>query len=94
MIARQGDQVTEPDLRADLVWVWQAWHRLSDDRPWRSGGMGPSSPLPIPFRDVIQWVEFYDLTGEDVLYLDRMIRSMDAVFLKYHNDKVQSEMRK
>lgn len=56
--------------------------------------MGPSSPLPIPLRDVIAWVQFYDLPGEDVLYLDRLLRAMDAVFLKYHNDRVQSEIRK
>jgi hypothetical protein len=76
----------EPDPKIPdwLQGVWRAWHRLNADRPWNSAGMAGMMPGPIPWRDVVAWCDFHNLTGEDVAFYDTLIRAMDGEFLAWH----------
>ena len=89
MLAQQGEAPPAPELPEHLLWAWRAWHRLSQDRPWRGGGLGPPFPGGIAWRDVRAWCEFYDLPGGAVETLDKLIREMDAEFFAWHSARVR-----
>lgn len=76
-----------PDVPDWLVWVWRAWWRLHEDRPWLGGGLGPLAPCRIPWRDVVLWAGVFGLDAEQLATLERLIGQMDAEFLAWHVEK-------
>ncbi len=74
----------DPEIPDWLSGVWRAWHRLHQDRPWRSVGMAGLVPGPIPWRDVMDWCAFHDLAGDDVIFFDALFRALDTEYLTWH----------
>lgn len=83
-VAADGGLIPTPEIPADFEGVWRAWHRLHLDRPWRSGGFGPPTPGPIPWRDVLAWCDFHGVEGADVAMYDACVIAMDSVFMERH----------
>lgn len=71
-----------PDVPSELAFVWRAWLRLNDGRGWLSGGMSVS-PLPIPWRDIIQWAEHHGYDEDMTTLLDGCCKAMDQVYLSH-----------
>lgn len=88
MIEADGGAIPLPDVDPGLRWVWDAWHRLSADRPWKAGGMGPAFPGNIAWASVVGWCDFHGHTGEDVAFMDLCFRAMDEVFFEDHIRRV------
>ena len=74
-----------PDLRIDLVFVWEAFFELSWDR---SVGMTWG---PIPSSSIRQYATDYQLTAEEAYEFGLNIRAMDAVWLEHHRPKGQNK---
>jgi hypothetical protein len=66
-----------------LHWVWRAWHRLHQDRPWVGGGMAAPQPRRIPWAAVMAWSDRHGYGSEQADFLDRCCQVMDAVFLDW-----------
>lgn len=64
-------------------WLWRAWSRLSEERPWFGGGMGPAAPGAIPWRALREWAEEYRLTVEEFDLLDEVVMVLDAQYRKH-----------
>ncbi len=85
-----GQPVAEEEaFPAGLMWIWRMWHRLSHDRPWRGGGMGPSFPLSIPWRDVREWCDFHAIPPEWLPEADACIQAMDAEYIAWFTELVK-----
>lgn len=82
-LVEQGDPV---DPLPWCRWAWRAWHALTDDRQWRSGGMGPAIPCNIPWSAVAAYA---DRHGHDADVLFRLIRAMDGVFAEWWREQVK-----
>ena len=67
-----------PELAADLMWVWSAWHDLDPERGWIGGGMGAPIPGATPWTAVLRWAERRGLSEADTDFLVGMIRVLDA----------------
>ena len=63
--------------------IWSAWHRLSQDREWISGGMGPPIPQRITWRSVVDWCDYYDVPPHQVDLYDSCFAAMDEVFMEW-----------
>lgn len=74
-----------------LQWIWRAWHRLTLDRPWWPGGMGPAVPGRIPWGLVQDWATGHALTFDATLFLDRCLIAMDTVFLEYWTERAKAQ---
>jgi hypothetical protein len=68
------------DVHPQYLWIWRCWQRLSPDRPWIGGGMGPAQPGNIPWMTLRAWAEAYDLSEGEFALLDQCVRAMDGVF--------------
>lgn len=80
MLAEDGEAVT---VDARWHWIWRAWHRLSPERHWQGGGMGPDMPGDIPWTAVMRWADRHGLDGAAADMLDHCIGEMDRVFVKW-----------
>ncbi len=78
-----ADLPPKPAIRADLLWVWRTWNRLSADRPWIAGGMGPPVPGRIPWALVRRWAKTHRLSWNEFLFLDRGLGAMDEFYLEH-----------
>lgn len=74
-------------LPAWLDWIWRAWWRLTDDRQWRSGGMGPSQPCRIPWSVVAAWCDRHGYGPEDEELLEAGLRAMDDEWLAWWSEQ-------
>ena len=70
-----------PQVRDDLVFYWEAYLDLSQDRT--SGfGLGP-----IPWRAVNDWAIRYNITDpEEFQTLKELIWILDRAYLQHHED--------
>lgn len=75
-----GEEVPPVEVDPMWSWIWRAWHRLSAERSWVPGGMGPAQPCNIPWTTVMKWVDRHRIGPEDEALLDRCILAMDNVF--------------
>jgi hypothetical protein len=74
-------------IPAELSWVWRAWHRLHQDRPWLGGGFGPPVPGRIPWVTIVSWGRFNRYGTQDIKFLDRCFTKMDETFMRHWNLK-------
>jgi hypothetical protein len=83
------DEIPEPDqIPEHLVSVWRCWSRLSQDRQWIGGGMGPAVPRGIEFDRVASWCMFHGVPAEDITFFDRCIRAMDEVYFEWYRARL------
>jgi hypothetical protein len=73
----------EPVVDSTLDWIWRAWHRLSDDRPYHGGGMGPAVPGRIPWTVVLAWSRHHRLSRGEMTMLDIGFAAMDATYIDW-----------
>lgn len=73
----------EPVLDPTLLWIWRAWHRLTDDRPYHGGGMGPAVPGRIPWSLVHLWAQHHQLERGAMAMLDACFAELDTVYLTW-----------
>ena len=73
------------ELSEREVWVTNAFWDLNTER---STGMGVG---PIPFSKIITYGEFYDLPKTISRDFARVIRQMDATYLKFQADQRQNK---
>lgn len=87
----EGDEIDcpIPDVPEELAWVWRCWWRLTDSRPWLSG-MSAAIPLPIGFRDLLQWSEYYDYDEDMFHQLTEIVRVMDGVYISHMQQKAKA----
>lgn len=78
-----------PGLPDYALWIWRAWDRLSDERPWRSGGMGPPTPGRIPWTAVRQWAAHHGYDADRMTVLEAGIAVMDAVYMQHWGEVVR-----
>jgi hypothetical protein len=71
------------DVDRQWMWIWRAWHRLSDDRPHFGGGLGPMMPGNIPWSMVYQWAMAYGMTRGELVMLDVCIQRMDRTYREW-----------
>jgi len=69
------------------MWIWRAWHRLSPDRPFIGGGMGPPVPGNIPWWQIKLWAEDHDMTRSQFRMLDICIRRMDETYRQWFAER-------
>lgn len=81
------DLIEEPELRADLQFGWDAFHRLSSGRPYfvsLAGGIAGE----IPFTAIDSYAARYGVTDldefEELLFV---IKALDRVYLEHVNRK-------
>jgi len=67
------------------------WHRLSPDRPFHGGGMGPPVPGNIPWRDLRMWADTHDLTRGQFMMLDICVRKMDEAYRDWVRERQDRE---
>ena len=79
-------QLAAPEISNWLEWVWRAWHRLSLDRPYYGGGMGPSIPGRISWQSVAAWAKHH---GQDAGFLDKAVVAMDTVYLDWSVERMK-----
>lgn len=79
----------EPTLPSELAWLWRAWWRLTDSRSWLSG-MSTAIPLPIPFRDLIEWSNFHGYDDDMFHQLDEVCKAMDGVYIAHMQAKAKA----
>ena len=77
-----------PEVEEWVMWVWSAWQRLSQDRPWRGGGMGPMIPGQIPWQSVRDWCHHRGRSADDVDFADQCIQAMDGVYINWYIEKL------
>ena len=84
LAARAGE---EPALPDHLHWIWRAWWRLSDDRPWSGGEMAAPMPRRIPWTAVNAWClrRGYDDDQEDAL--EAGLAALDDEYLAWHAEE-------
>ena len=87
-MALMGEDLPSPDVPEHFLWLWRAWHRLSLDRPWIGGGMAPSVPGRIAWRDVVQWCEWHGREAWEVEMASRVFADMDRVYIAWHMDNI------
>lgn len=68
----------EPEMYADLSWVWDAFHALSGSRQMGYGAVGP-----VPFEAIDRYAVRYNV--EDFEYFHALIAAMDGAYLKHVN---------
>jgi hypothetical protein len=79
----------EPALPDHLHWIWRAWHRLTDERPWIGGGMAPAHPGRIPWTAVAAWCERRGYGPEEEEALESGIAALDVEFLAWHDEQAR-----
>lgn len=79
-----------PELEPWVLWVWRAWHRLSDDRPWIGGGMAAPTPGRIPWATVMEWADRHGYGQEAANVLDRLIGEMEAEYQDWNASRRDS----
>jgi len=77
------------EVPAHLNWVWRAWNRLSLDRPFAGGGLGPAVPLRIPWRDVVLWCDTHGYSTEDLWFLEKCFHKLDGIYLEWWKEKMK-----
>jgi hypothetical protein len=72
----------EPELRADLRWIWNAWSDdLIDCRD--TGGMG--SVAAIRWSEASRWCEDHAIDGAERLRFVRLVRELDRAYVAHLN---------
>jgi hypothetical protein len=90
-----------PDLDDWLIWVWRAWHRLHDERPYTVTGFGApmggmmikSAPGRITWSSIRNWCEHHHYSGEDAMFLERCLAAMDDEYLLWWGAQQQRGRR-
>jgi hypothetical protein len=82
-----------PNVQPRFRWIWRAWHRLSLDRPYYGGGMGPPVPGNIPWWMIRLWAQDHHMTRGQMLMLDVCIRKMDETYRMWMRDKMETERK-
>jgi hypothetical protein len=90
---RAKAKVDAPIVDHRFNFVWRAYDRLSSDRKWRSGGMGPSVPGQIPWSVVRQWAEEHNLTYDDKWLMDACFQAMDALYIEWWNEQQKARAK-
>lgn len=89
-VARLRPQV--PDW---LAWIWEAFHRLSCERPYRVTGIAAPMgvmkiegiPGRIPWTAVDAWARRHGYGRDRLSFLDRVLGEMDDEFLAWHAER-------
>lgn len=68
---------SQPELPADLVWVWRAWEELRTCRSYSMNGPGP-----IPWSAIHEWAKRRGLTRDEEDDLAMWLWAIDAEMLK------------
>lgn len=76
-----------PEVPPHLIWIWRCYQRLSADRPWHGGGLGPAIPGAIPWVCVAKWIEFHNYNDAEAQMLDHCVREMDTVYIQHYHEK-------
>lgn len=71
--------VNWPTVDSDLVYAWEAWHRMAGDR---QSGFGPGG---TPFAALDRYADRYDVGEFDIFH--RLILAMDDCYLRHANEK-------
>jgi hypothetical protein len=82
--------VEKPTLRPELVGVWGAYTLLSGSRPMTEVGPGP-----IPLTEIKAYLEILQVEKiESRLYLIRMVKALDDMYLENYREKTQANLAK
>ena len=75
---------TRTDPASHLLLEWEAFARLSTDRPVGLGGGA------IPWSSIDRYASRHGIVGDDFNRFCALIRAMDAVYLTHFKDKPPS----
>jgi len=89
----EEDLPPAPNVDPRWRWVWRAWHRLSPDRPFHGGGMGPSVPGNIPWWQIRLWARDHDMTAGQRHVLDICIQRMDETYRTWSTERQKQEQQ-
>ena len=89
----EEDLPPAPNVNPRYRWIWRAWHRLSLDRPYYGGGMGPPVPGNIPWWQLKLWAQHHGLTRSQFTMLDICVRKMDEVYRTWIRDKMEADRK-
>lgn len=89
LAAALAPQAAEPELPAWVHWIWRAWWRLSDERPWIAGGMGPSRPGRIPWTAVAAWCAARGYGEDQEDQLEAGLAAMDEEYLSWQAEQAR-----
>jgi hypothetical protein len=64
---------------------------LASERSWIGGGMGPMMPTPTPFRAVLAWAEWRELSGENTEILLEGLRVIDGEYISATAAKAKAQ---
>ncbi|WP_456316949.1 phage tail assembly chaperone [Teichococcus aestuarii] len=86
-----------PEIPDWLIWIWRAWHRLTDERQYIvegiSAGMGGtlirSRPAAIPWTAVRRWAEVHGYGPDRAEMLDQCIQAMDGEYLAWSAERAK-----
>lgn len=73
---------TQPERFDDLDWVWDAFQRLTHDRPIGFGAVGS-----IPFLAIDRYADRFEIEDFDEFY--SLIRAMDEEYLAHAAKKAE-----
>lgn len=84
-----------PDVPLEPAWdwVWRAWQRLTHDRPWQGGGMGPATPGRIPWSVVARWCDVHGHGATEMEFLDLCFAALDAEFFEHWRSKLPKDAK-
>lgn len=70
-----------PEIEQGLEIYWVAYAEVSTDRPMGFGA------APIPWTAIQRWGEVHELNEDQMTLLHTFLRSMDAEFMAYYEEK-------
>jgi hypothetical protein len=92
------DLPPEVTIKPEFQWIWRAWRRLSADRPFIAGGMGPSVPGAIPWAVAIEWARYHGLSRDEFDLMDHCLGRLDETYRQWWMERAaqqrESEERK
>ena len=93
-LVEQGQDVPvlrrRPQIRPHLLFYWEAYTAVSNDR-----GGGMAGPTPIPFSSIDRFAKRYGIDGIDEFdRLLRIIQMMDAAYLKFAAEQLEKEEKR
>lgn len=79
-----------PRVLTGSEYAWDTFHELSLGRRWSSGA-GGSVPDPIPFSEIVAWLNEHRVEGAERDALLYIVRAVDREYVSAWNRKAESE---
>lgn len=80
-------------LEPQHEWLWRAWNRLSQDRPWIAGGLAAPVPGRIPWSTVADWCERQGYTDDERDFMDAVLEQLDADYLGWWRAQAEQKAK-